>query len=200
MALQKPNADEEKHEWDRQPGESSKSYHHFNLYLNMGASRSLRQMANVPGCTSVRRQLNRWSSKWRWVERCQQYDDYAERQLRLQQEKERLEMHKRHAKTGMFAQNLALRKLEKLSGKIEQDEDRVSAGDAARILEIGVKVERLARGESTESHELSGPGGGPVKLSLAETLKRIDEVYGLKTEDGTGKTRGPGDGSESPES
>jgi hypothetical protein len=93
-----------------------------------------------------------------------------------------------------------VRKLEKLSNRIEQDEEHVSPGEVARILDVGVKVERLARGESTESHELSGPGGGPVKLDLAETLKRIDEVYGLKTEDGTGKTGGPGDGSGASES
>jgi len=190
---------EEKHEWDRLTGESSKAYAHFCLYRDMGVSRSLRQMASVPGCTSIRRQLNRWSSKWRWVERCQKYEDHLEYQDRLQQEKERREMHKRHAKMGMLAQTFAVRKLEKMASRIEQDEERVSPGDVARILDIGVKVERLARGEPTDSHEVSGPSGGPMKLDLGETLKRIDEVYGLKSEDGAGKTRGPGDGSGTPE-
>jgi hypothetical protein len=117
----------------------------------------------------------------------------------LQQEKERREMHKRHAKMGMLAQTFAVRKLEKMASRIEQDEERVSPGDVARILDIGVKVERLARGEPTDSHEVSGPSGGPMKLDLGETLKRIDEVYGLKSEDGAGKTRGSGDGSGTPE-
>ena len=191
--------DEEKHPWDRLPGESSKAYHHFCLYRDMALARSLRQMANVSGCTSQRRQLNRWSTRWRWVERCGQYDDYLEHQARLQTEKERREMHKRHAKMGMLAQTFAVRKLEKMASRIEQDEERVSPGEVARILEIGVKVERLARGEPTDSHEVSGPSGGPLKLDLMETLKRIDEVYGLKTEDNGGKTRGPGDGSGTPE-
>ena len=190
---------EEKHEWDRLPGESSKAYFHFCLYRDMGVARSLRQMAHVPGCTSQRRQCNRWSTRWRWVERCGQYDDYLERQARLQQERERRAMHKRHAKMGMLAQTFAVRKLEKMASRIEQDEERVSPGEVARILEIGVKVERLARGEPTDSHEVSGPSGGPLKLDLVETLKRIDEVYGLKTEDNGGKTRGPGDGSGTPE-
>jgi len=192
-------SDEGKQAWDRQPGESSRAYAHFCLYRDMGVSRSLRTLEKVDGCTSGYRQLGRWSSRWRWVERCEAYDDYLEYQRRLQQEKERREMSKRHAKMGMLAQSFAVRKLEKMANRIEQDEEHVSPADVARILDIGVKVERLARGEPTDSHEVMGPGGGPLKLDLAETLKRIDEVYGLKTEDGTGKTRGPGDGSGTPE-
>jgi hypothetical protein len=199
MVLQKPNADEEKHEWDRQPRETSRSYELFCVYRNLGAERSLaKARGSAEGIPSVAR-LKVLSRKWNWVERCQKYDDYLEYQDRLQQEKERREMHKRHAKMGMLAQTFAVRKLEKMAGRIEQDEERVSPGEVARILDVGVKVERLARGEPTDSHEVMGPGGGPMKLDLEETLKRIDEVYGLKTEDGTGKTRGPGDGSGTPE-
>jgi hypothetical protein len=161
----------------------------------MGHEWSLRKLAADAKTTSKLRQLQHWSSRWKWVERCQKYDDYLEYQDRLQQEKERREMHKRHAKMGMLAQTFAVRKLEKMASRIEQDEERVPPGEVARILDIGVKVERLARGEPTDSHEVMGPGGGPMKLDLEETLKRIDEVYGLKTEDGTGDTRGPGDGS-----
>jgi hypothetical protein len=194
---------EEQHAWDRQPGESSRAYRFFSEYRSMGPDRSLvklRERAKAGGRSVSVRLLERWSAKMRWVMRSQRYDDYLEYQDRMQQEKERREMHKRHAKMGMLAQSFAVRKLEKLSNRIEQDEEHVSPGEVARILDVGVKVERLARGESTESHELSGPGGGPVKLDLAETLKRIDEIYGLKTEDGTGKTGGPGDGSGASES
>jgi len=190
---------EEKHEWDRQSGESSKAYAHFCLYRDMGVSRSLRQMANVPGCTAVVRQLNRWSSRWKWVERCQEYEDHLEYQDRLQQEKERREMRKRHAKMAILAQNIAVEGLKNLLTKVQGGEQGVAPADLTRLLEVGVKVERLSRGEPTDSHEVSGPSGGPVKLDLGETLKRIDEVYGLKSEDGAGKTRGPGDGSGTPE-
>jgi len=192
-------SDEGKQAWDRQPGESSKAYAHFCLYRDRGVSRSIRQMPSVSGCTSVVRQLNRWSSRWRWVERCQKYDDYLEHERRLQQEKERRAMHERHARVALLGMNVAVKGLESLLTKVQTGEGTVAPGDLTRLLDTSVKVERLARGESTESHELSGPGGGPVRLDLAETLKRIDEVYGLKTEDGTGKTRGPGDGSGTPE-
>src|SRR5215470_8443919 len=107
-------SEDERQPWDRQVAESSKAYHHFCLYRDMGLDRSVRKMANIPGCTSVRRQLNRWSSRWRWVERCQQYDDHLERQARLEQEKERREMMKRHAKIAVLGENVVVKGMEKL--------------------------------------------------------------------------------------
>jgi hypothetical protein len=94
----------------------------------------------------------------------------------LQQEKERREMHKRHTKMGILAQTLALRKLEKELNRIDKDPDGMSAPDAARILDVGVKVERQARGESTESHEVSGPGGGALELKVTTKEQRFEEV------------------------
>jgi hypothetical protein len=166
----------------------------------MGQGRSLRKLAADAKTTSKLRQLQHWSSRWNWVERCQRYDDYAERQLRIQQEKERLEMHKRHAKIALLGQNIAVKGLENLLGKVQTGEHDVPPADLTRLLDTSVKVERMARGDPSESHEVMGPGGGPVRLDLAETLKRIDEIYGLKSKDGTGKTRSAGDESESSES
>src|ERR1035441_5554154 len=148
-------SEEAKQAWDRLTGESSKAYAPFCLYRDMNQGRSLRKLAGDAKTTSKLRQLQHWSSRWKWVERCQKYDDYLEHQDRFQQEKERREMHKRHAKMGMLAQTFAVRKLEKMASRIEQDEERVSPGEVARILDIGVKVERLARGESTDSHEVT---------------------------------------------
>ena len=181
-------SNEEKHEWDRQPGESSKAYRHFCLYRDAGKERSLRKLAAVANTTSNLRQLQHWSSRWRGVDRCTDYDDYMYDQMRLQCERERLDMHKRHAKMGMLAQTLAVRKLEKVVNKIEQDQENLSPTDAARILDIGVKVERQARGESTESHELSGPGGGALELKVTTREQRFEEVVRWLIEMGHSKT------------
>ena len=168
-------SEDEKRAWDRLAGESSKAYHHFCIYRDMGASRSLRQMANVSGCTSVRRQLNRWSSRWHWVERCQQYDDYLEYQLRAQQEKERREMSKRHAKIAMLGQNILVKGMEELLAKVQNGEHNLAPAELARLMDVSVKVERLARGESTDIHEAVGPGGGPVRLEQQITIRSIEE-------------------------
>jgi len=174
-------SNEEKHDWDRLPRETSRSYELFCVYRNLGPERSLaKARESAEGIPSVAR-LKVLSRKWNWVERCQKYDDYLEYQDRLQQEKERREMHKRHAKMGMLAQTLALRKLEKALNRIEQDEDGISAPDAARILDVGVKVERQARGESTESHEVSGPSGGPIEFAnMSDDQRRTEMIRCLK--------------------
>ena len=165
MVLQKPNADEDKHEWDRLTGESSKAYAHFCLYRDAGANRSIRQLPSVSGCTSVVRQLNRWSSKWRWVERRQAYDDYLELQDRLQQEKERREMRKRHAKIAVLGQNIAVKGLEKLLAKVQDDEQPVAPADLTRLLDTSVKVERLSRGEPTEIEKSEHTGSLDIEAT-----------------------------------
>lgn len=186
-------SDEEKQVWDRQPHETSRAYELFCAYRDMPPKRSLTKLSHgTKGAPHVNR-LKRLSTRWNWVERCKQYDDYLEYQDRLQQEKERREMHKRHAKIAVLGQNIVVREMESLLAKAQKD-DRMTASDVARLMDVTVKVERLARGEPTDSHEVSGPGRGPVKLDLQETLKRIDEMYGLKTEDSPPNPRGPGEG------
>ena len=167
---------EEKHDWGRLAGESSKAYHHFSVYRDMGLSRSLRHMADVPTCTAVVRQLNRWSPKWRWVERCQAYDDYFERERRLQQEKERREMNERHAKIAILGQNVAVKGIEKLLANVQNGQQNLGPSELVRLVDVSVKVERLARGESTDVHESVGPGGGPVRLSIESVEQKAREA------------------------
>ena len=186
---------EEKNEWDRQPGESSKAYAHFCLYRDMGQGRSLRKLAEDAKCISKVAQLRRWSSKWQWVERSRKYDDYLEMQERIKQEKERRDMRKRHAQIALLGQNIAVKGFEALLAKVQAGDREVGPGDLTRLVAASVTIERLARGESTDSHEVTGPGGGPIKLGMAETLKRIDEIYGLrKPETDSEKPDDPGEG------
>jgi hypothetical protein len=84
------------------------------------------------------------------VERVQSYDDYEERQLRLQHEKERRDMHKRHARIAVLGQNIAVKAMEALLGKVQNGEQAVAPADLTRLVDVSVKVERLARGEPTE--------------------------------------------------
>ena len=185
-------SEDEKRAWDRLPGESSKAYHHFCLYRDMRTERSLRRMEKLEACASQRHQLNRWSSRWRWVERCGQYDDYLEHQARLQQEKERKEMYKRHAKIAMLGQNILVKGMEELLAKVQNGEHNLAPSELARLMDVSVKVERLARGESTDIHEAVGPGGGPVKLEQDITLRSIEEKARQAIKDSLGLgDRGP---------
>jgi hypothetical protein len=166
--------DEEKHEWNRQLRETSRSYELFCVYRNLGPERSLaKAKESAKGIPSVAR-LKVLSRKWNWVQRARAYDDCLERQRRQQQEKDRRIMHERHAKIALLGQNIAVKGLENLLGKVQNGE-QVAPGDLSRLLDTSVKVERLARGESTENHEVSGPGGGPIEISDALS-KLLDKL------------------------
>ena len=172
--------DEGKQAWDRQPGESSKAYAHFCRYRDMGMSRSLRALENVDGCTSGYRQLGRWSSRWDWVERCQEYDDHLQYQDRLRQEKERRDMVSRHAKIAVLGQNLVVKGIEKLVADIEQGKRELTASDASRLLDVAVKIERLSRGEPTEISEVGGSDDHPIKVSVEERARQaVERVLGI---------------------
>jgi hypothetical protein len=185
---------EEKRAGDRLPGESSKAFHYFCLYRDMGARRSLRKLARDNACKTKVGQLERWSSRWRWVERCQKYDDHLEYQERLQQEKERREMHKRHAKIVLLGQNIAVKGLEALLIKVQKGEG-IPPADLTRLFDTSVKVERLARGESTDIQEAVGAGGGPVRVEQQLTItveekarKAIKDSLGLDDRGPTERT------------
>jgi hypothetical protein len=185
--------DEGKQPWDRLTGESSKAYAHFCLYRDMGLTRSIRQMPSVSGCTSVVRQLSRWSSRWRWVKRCQSYDDHLQLQNRLRQEKERKDMLTRHGKIAVLGQNLVVKGIEKLLADVEQGKRDLSASDASRLLDVSVKIERLSRGEPTEISELGGSDEHPIKVNLEDRARQaVESALGITD-------RGPAERVETPE-
>jgi hypothetical protein len=186
-------SDEGKRPWDRLTGESSKAYAHFCRYRDMGVSRSLRTLEHVDGCTSGYRQLGRWSSRWHWVERCQDYDDHLQRQDRLRQEKERKDMLTRHGKIAVLGQNLVVKGIEKLLADVEQGKRDLSASDASRLLDVAVKIERLSRGEPTEISELGGSDEHPVRVNIEDRARQaVERALGITD-------RGPAERIETPE-
>jgi hypothetical protein len=80
----------------------------------------------------------------------------------------------------VLGQSVAVKALENLLNKVRAGGE-VSAGDAGRLLDTAVKVERLARGEPTDSHEVSGPGGGPIEFAnMSDGERRAEMIRCLK--------------------
>jgi hypothetical protein len=134
---------------------------------------------SAKGIPSVAR-LKVLSRKWNWVGRCYAYDDYLELQDRLQQQKQRREMNERHAKVGQFSQTVALRRLEKLVRDIEDGKSTMSGADAARLLQIGVQIERIARGAPTDVQENVGPDGGRIEIDRRPFIRAVREALGFR--------------------
>jgi hypothetical protein len=65
------------HCWQRQPGEGPKAFGAFVVYRNLDPKeRSLKRV--VWECNRSISLIGRWSSRWDWVERAAEWDDYQE--------------------------------------------------------------------------------------------------------------------------
>jgi hypothetical protein len=61
--------------FDRDPDESTKAFEAWTIYRDLGAQRSLQKTAEMYyGSTANVRQLQRWSSRFSWVERSRAFD------------------------------------------------------------------------------------------------------------------------------
>lgn len=150
--------------WDRMPDESVRNYGYFCAYRDMRYSpaasaddipkldltrdRSIRRIAEQLG--KSKQTIGDLSSRFNWQARCDAYDLYILRRQRDRNEDRIMKMRENHAAVGEQLWKRALRRLLSITdGEIE-------AGDMVRMVDIGVKVERLSRGESTEKQEISG--------------------------------------------
>jgi hypothetical protein len=135
--------------WHRRPGESVQAYTAFELYRDFGPKRSLKLTATELAKSS--NLMERWSRRWAWVARCQEFDRYYEaRHAELVHDK-RMKAINRQARLGGELQEVALRGTEAL---LASDSIDLSAGEIAKLAEVGTRIERLAMGDSTENvHE-----------------------------------------------
>lgn len=169
--------------WDRLPGESATQYDRFCRYRDMrytGADgrkldgiqspfrkRNLRGLAEEMGIKRYMT-LGDASTKYNWVERCEAYDIEIERQNREQQEQAILKMNKDHA-------DLAAQMVQKAAKRLLTiPEEELSAADIVRLVDVGVKIERLSRGESTENKQISGEA--TMNHKGAVTVKATNEL------------------------
>ena len=169
--------------WDRLPGESAEQYDKFCRYRDMRYTgvdgrkldgiqapyrrRNLRGLAEEMGMKR-HMTLGDASVKYNWVERCEAYDIEIERQNREQQEQMILKMNKDHA-------DLAAQMVRKAAKRLLTiPEEELSAADIVRLVDVGVKIERLSRGESTENKQISG--GTTLNHTGAVTVRATNDL------------------------
>jgi len=120
--------------WERLDGESSVAYAAFRLYRDDGSSRTAQGVRDRCGATEGT--INKWSSRFSWRERALAWDDECTRV----EDRQRLEtirkMYDQHRKVGRVAISKALLALQNLPA------DHIPAGAAARLLELGTRIER----------------------------------------------------------
>lgn len=165
--------------YERQDGESKQSFEAFALYRDMGLARSLAKVGEELGKSTTL--MERWSSKYEWVERCKAYDQEMDRIAILENEQQRREMIREHAE-------VARKMLEKVKLAAEAlKPETLTPNEMAKWLDIAVKVERLSRGESTDISEVTHSGEVSEKHEH-NIFKRVDqyaELYEKMAQQGT---------------
>ena len=171
--------------WEQQPGESGTLFAHFVFYRDMRypkvtrqvkdedgkikktvtetimdgtvpyVKRSIRKTAEILGMN--KRTIANQSAKWDWVRRCEAYDAHVDRMNREANEAAIRKMKQDHA---LLAQQMIRKATRRL---LTMPDDEISAAELARIVDVGVKVERLSRGESTENQAVTHTGEVEVK-------------------------------------
>ncbi len=137
--------------WLKRREETSRAFGVFQKFLQMGTDRTLINLAQQVGRSIS--QINKWSGSFEWFRRAAAYDDHLATIAVKAAEKARIEMAERQIQMGQYLQGMAkagIRKLFDENGRLLPNVE-LTPTECARLIEIGVKVERLARGENTDS-------------------------------------------------
>lgn len=134
-----------KNSWKRLPEETSKQYEAFCIYRDIGTSRSIQKVAQKrPGSGGLSK-LKEWSSKYHWIDRATEYDEYLDEIKRTMHEEEIREMANRHALEAKLFQDKVHERLEKI------DPNELKPHELIKWYDTAVKIERLSRGVPTEN-------------------------------------------------
>lgn len=186
--------------WDRitdpahQPPETANAYAAFLIYRDqppgIRSSRKIVDQVYGPDYTEAHplfpakyQQLQRWSADHRWVERSSLYDIQRATEREALAHQARLDMYDRHAAIGSAALNKVIERLRQLDAKT------LSVADMVKLLDVGVKVERISRGAGdTSSPREQAPDGGATRIANGKNKGRPDDklmdVVGILVEAG----------------
>lgn len=170
--------------WERLPGETARQYECFCAYRDMRylekpkkpggvvrpdftVRRSIRGLAEQLGVT--RKSLEPMSAKFDWVARAEEYDSYILDCVAAQNTAQIVKMHEKHAA-------IAEQMLRKATGRLltMTDED-MDANAVVRMVDVGVKVERLSRGEPTENRTVTHGGSLEVDNTTHADLSALSD-------------------------
>lgn len=150
--------------YDMMEGETSKAFSAFRLYRDMKPDdRSMDKVAKKLGKSN--RQIEKWGRRWKWVDRAREYDDAMDKIRVESQENEVKEMAKRHTQIAHAFQGVVAAKMGEYKGIIESGQSLdIRPREVATFADLGIKIERLVKGEPTERIEVPR-----IKIELVGT-------------------------------
>lgn len=148
--------------WDQIKGENARQFAAFALYRDLGPTRSKKLVAEESGYSRAR--LEDIASKYRWNERALAYDRELDRMRQAATKLETFNMASRQARLGLKMQTLAEKRIDRYAGSPELQES-LTPNDVVRLASEGVRIERLAEGETT------GDEGQPIIFAIGGLTK-----------------------------
>lgn len=155
--------------------ESTRHRRAFDEYWDLGAARSIEALHTLlqskGGAPGVRT-LYEWSRRYRWQDRIARLEQEARRADDESRVTALREMYDRHAREALLLQQRGAEWLTTVG------DERVTVDGAIRAIVEGARMERLARGESTERMETSGELtiSGRLAAITDEELDRLLEL------------------------
>lgn len=174
--------DRDREAYDRQQAETDKQWGAFIFYRDMGGTRTLKAAAvnyrSVYGLVdskpaTTERMIQAWSVRWHWRDRCLAWDRTKDRHRRRAALEDVAKMRDRHIKLSTSVQSFAASELGKWLKETKKNKKiTIEVGDLLRVLEAGVKLERISRGEpDTIQEQRQELDSDEKRKSLAGLLK-----------------------------
>jgi hypothetical protein len=173
--------------WERQPEETGPAWAAFQIYRDLGPERSIvltrktmKADADVKGeggtLAKENGKLQKWALKYNWVARALAFDKMIDKKRVEEHVEQSLEMTRRHIKVAMLIQKRGIARLLKMK---KEDILKMKPIDAAKLIDQGVDMERLARGQSTSQSrqvrvtQLDGEVEGQVLEEVRDSRKAL---------------------------
>lgn len=170
---------EKQYEFDRLPRESVKAYTAFRVYLDLGPQRSLAATAAQVG--KSKRMMEKWSRRHGWSSRVSAHSAHqaaVEREAMEALAKGkaaewlRRDEELREQEWATRGEALALAR-EAIRRWMEQGGRCGTLEGIARLLESSSMLGHRGTGTPTERIEVTGEGGGPIRVEFEAALKKV---------------------------
>ncbi len=161
--------------WDRIKNETQKAFNAFGLYRDLGYTRSMQKVAQMYAKETGRKentilaQLKRWSSKYDWVKRCEDYDVEQDRLYQVENKEKIKQMRERHLTFEVVKQTKGFDKIRNIRA------EELDARDALALLDSGIKGERVLHGEPEATLGIQAEGVRKIKVKWSDDIEDLDD-------------------------
>ncbi|WTW95412.1 hypothetical protein OG216_19410 [Streptomycetaceae bacterium NBC_01309] len=161
--------------WERQPRETPRKHGQFATYRDLGRARTLTKTAER--LTLAYGHVKNLAAEYRWRERAESWD----RHLDQIYEAEWLEERRKAAEADARILGAAIGKLAQRLGTLRAEE--MSVGDFIRLMDVAMRHRRVLFGDPTETIAVTGHGGNPLAVQLAEFAQMPPEQRRVRLAD-----------------